>query len=83
MTPKSKRRECLRYAIAQAGGIVAFSRKLGVTHQAVYGWAKRNAVPLPRAIIIERHFGVPRTDLVNDALRAALAVPRADICDLL
>ena len=39
----------LESAIKRAGGILAFARDLGVTHQAVSAWRKRGHVPFDRA----------------------------------
>jgi len=63
----------LNAAIANAGGIFAFARKLGITHQAVYHWKRRGWVPLERAVEIEQHFHVPAGSLIKPLLREALA----------
>lgn len=61
-------REALELAIRRAGGIIAFSRALGVTHQAVSAWRKRCHVPPHRALAIEALFGVDRFSLIQPEL---------------
>lgn len=69
--------QLLDTAIEQAGGIMAFRRDLGVTHQAVYAWKKRGYVPLDPALAIEQRYGVPHLSLVSPVLRRRLVQSRA------
>lgn len=64
--------DALNTAIANAGGVFAFCRALGVTHQAVYNWKRRGWVPFERAAEIERLYGVPAGQLVKSSVAAAL-----------
>jgi DNA-binding transcriptional regulator YiaG len=64
-------REALEVAISRAGGIIAFSRALGVTHQAVSAWRKKCHVPPHRALAIEALFGVDRFSLIQPELSLA------------
>jgi DNA-binding transcriptional regulator YiaG len=64
-------RVALELAISRAGGIIAFSRALGVTHQAVSAWRKRCHVPPQRALAIEALFGVDRFSLIQPELSLA------------
>lgn len=60
-------------AVKRAGGIVAFSRAIGVSHQAVNGgWRRRGYVPLLRAVAIERLWGVRVETLVREDVAQAL-----------
>lgn len=65
----------LNLAIARAGGIVSFARKMGVSHQTVSYWRKQCCVPPARAITIEQLFGVPRANIVNPTLARLLSEP--------
>ena len=69
---KQDRLAALDEAVERAGGIVRFSRALGLTHQAVYDWRKRGWVPIARAIASEAIFGVPKEKLMEPSLAAAL-----------
>lgn len=64
-------------AVEKGGGIVAFARRMGVTHQAIYHWRKRGWAPLERALAIETIFGISRERLIEPGLAQALAAPRA------
>lgn len=68
----NERLPALREAIDKLGGIIAFSRQLGVKHQAVYAWFRKGWVPLERAVVIERLTGVDRTLLVKPSVAEAL-----------
>lgn len=72
-----KRRAAIREAIDKAGGIVAFRKALGVTHQGVYYWIKVGRVPIEKALEIEDKFGIPRIDLIDARFAAALQAPAA------
>lgn len=55
-------------AIAErAGGVVALSRKLGLSRAAVSQWRR---VPVDRVIAVERITGIPREQLRPDIFRA-------------
>jgi DNA-binding transcriptional regulator YdaS (Cro superfamily) len=56
-------RDGLRIAIKTAGGLRAFARLLGITHQAIAQWDR---VPAERVIEVERATGVPRGVLRPD-----------------
>lgn len=71
MTTKDERVDNLKRAIRVGGGIVKFSRDMGVTHQAVNAWKKRGAVPFDRAAVIEMRYGVPRVSLIEPRLASA------------
>jgi|GEM_PF-2114659 len=62
----------IKQAIDLAGGACALAHKLGVTHQAVYGWAKRGWTPMQRAMQIEKAYGIPRTELLKSDLVSLL-----------
>lgn len=64
-------------AVRKGGGIVAFARRMGVAHQAVYHWRKQGFTPLKRAIEIEAAFGIDRDRLMAPDIVQALASPRA------
>lgn len=64
-------------AVEKGGGIVAFARRMGVTHQAIYHWRKRGWAPVERAVAIEAVFGIDRHRLMEPALARALSSPRA------
>ncbi|MCR9178883.1 MAG: helix-turn-helix domain-containing protein [Erythrobacteraceae bacterium] len=74
---RRERIAALDEAIKRGGGIVAFSRRMGVTHQAIYSWRKRGWVPLERAIAIDATFNVERDRLIAPRLAWALATPHA------
>lgn len=73
MTSRQQRLDALNVAIARAGGIIAFSRDLGVTHQAVTSWRKHCRVPVQRAVAVEKLYGVDRRFLIDPAILEALA----------
>lgn len=83
MTTRTERLASINEAIAKGGGIIAFSRKLGVTHQAVTGWRRRAYVPLSRALRIEQLLGVPRAAIVAPEIAAALAPNPETVDDLI
>ena len=62
----------LNLAIDKAGGRVPLSKALGVERQAVYNWEQQGWVPAPRAIEIERKFGVNALLLIKPELRAVI-----------
>ena len=62
----------IKQAIKLAGGACALAHKLGVTHQAVYGWAKRGWTPMQRAMQIEKAYDIPRTELLKPDLVSLL-----------
>jgi DNA-binding transcriptional regulator YdaS (Cro superfamily) len=65
----------IKLAIDLAGGACALAYNLGVTHQAIYTWAKRGWVPMQRALQIEQEYGVPRTQLLKPDIVAVFASP--------
>lgn len=74
---RRERIAALDEAIKRGGDIVAFARRIGVTHQAVYRWKKRGWTPLDRALAIEAVFGIDRNRLIEPRLAYALATPSA------
>ncbi len=60
-------------AISAAGGIVQFSRDMGVSHQAVYEWKRRGWAPPARARQMQRLYGVPARDTMDPRLLDVLA----------
>ena len=59
-------REHIAQAITLAGGQVKLAALLGVTQQAVSGWLNgARWMPVPKAQIIERRYGVPAAGMVN------------------
>lgn len=76
---RRERMAALDEAIKRGGGIVAFARRMGVRHQAVYGWKKRGWTPLDRALAMEAIFGIDRNRLIEPRLAFALATPSASI----
>lgn len=79
VTTPEERMAALDEAIKRGGGIVAFARRMGVTHQAVYYWKEREWTPLDRALAIEAIFGIDRNLLMEPRLAHALATPNASI----
>ena len=77
MTNHQQRREALEVAIARGGGIIAFAKAMGVTHQAVTSWRKKARVPLPRAMMIEHLYGVGREHVIDPVIAEALMAPSA------
>lgn len=69
----SQQIELLDEAIKRGGGIVAFSKSMGVSHQVVYQWKKRGYVPTERALIIERKFGLPHAQMIRSDLADILS----------
>ncbi len=69
----NERLPALREAIDMLGGILAFRAALGVTHQAVFAWFRRGAVPLKRALLIEAMTGISRDRLISEADRRLLS----------
>ncbi len=68
----------IKRAIEMAGGACALAFQLGVTHQAVYIWAKRGWVPMQRALEIERLYPIPRTELLKPDLVAVFTAQTAN-----
>lgn len=66
--------DTLNRAIAAGGGIIAFARAMGVTHQAVYHWKKRGYVPFDKAAKVQNLFGEPMLDLVREDVAAVLTL---------
>lgn len=62
----------LNLAIKKAGGRVPLSKALGIERQAIYNWEQQGWVPAPRALEIERKFGVKAISLIKPALRAVV-----------
>lgn len=83
MTTRTQRLTSINEAIALGGGILSFSRALGVSHQAVTGWRKRGYIPLSRALRVEQLFGVSRAAIVAPEIAAALAPLSESVTDLL
>lgn len=77
MTDKTDRVASLNAAITRGGGIMAFSRALGVKHQAIYSWKKRGYVPPDKAYAIEALFGVPRAELMAPHMAELLSPPQS------
>lgn len=63
----------LNEAIKSAGGILAFARAMGLSHQVVYQWKKRGYVPAERALIIEHKYDIPHNRLIRRALAEMIA----------
>jgi transposase-like protein len=79
MSTKETRVEAIDEAIKRGGGIVAFSKSMGVTHQAVYNWRNRGWAPLERAIAIESVFGINRYETMDPSVaRVLTASPDTD-----
>lgn len=71
--PDSRNHPGIDRAIEKAGGIVAFCRDMGVTHQAVYDWKRRGWAPPLRAKRMQELYEVPIHDTVDPRLAALLA----------
>lgn len=69
----STQEQALDRAIENAGGILAFSQAMGVSHQAVYSWKRRGYVPIERAVVIEDALGIPAKELVKSELARAIS----------
>lgn len=74
-TTKEERIAAIDLAIERGGGIVKFTKAMGVSHQAIYNWRKRGWVPPERAVVIESVFGIDRTALMNPDLVRAISRP--------
>lgn len=83
MTTKEQRIEAIRLAITRAGGIVKFTKAMGITHQAVYSWVRRGWAPADKALIMEKLFSVPRQSLMEPSLAAVVAAPPSGFVDIL
>lgn len=55
-------------AIAQAGGMMAFAKAIGINRTAIYRWKDR--IPAERVIDVERASGIPRERLRPDIFLA-------------
>lgn len=77
MSTKESRLAAMDEAVQKGGGIVAFARSMGISHQAVYHWRRRGWVPIERAIAMEAVFGIERERLMHEDLVRALSAPRA------
>lgn len=75
---KAERLASINEAIRRGGGIIAFSRKLGIAHQSVSYWRKQGHVPPDRALLVEQLFGVPRRSLVHPSVLRFLETPDAE-----
>lgn len=71
----------VREVVRRAGGVGALSARLGITHQAVYGWIKQGWVPLRHAMLVQRLSGVSRDKFIDPRLLRALA--EADATDVM
>ena len=58
----------IKQAIRAAEGGPKLAEALGVTHQAIYYWSKVGWVPLPRAMQIERLYGIHHHKLISPAV---------------
>ena len=83
MTTKEQRIEAIDTAISRAGGIVKFTKAIGVTHQAIYAWKRRGWAPADKALIMETLFAVPRQSMMEPSLAAVIATPPAGGTDVL
>lgn len=70
----------LARAVQFAGGVAAFSRSVGVTHQAVYQWLQRGWLPPRRAEQASELYGVPAAELLNPAITKLVRV--TDVADV-
>lgn len=75
---KEQRVAALDEAIEQVG-IVAFSKSVNRTHQAVYQWRKNGHVPFVVATQIETLYGVPREKLIKPEEAAAYLTPSGGV----
>lgn len=64
-TTIEQRREAIDETVRRAGGIVAFRKAMGLTHQAVYYWKRIGHVPVDKALQMEKLFGTSRLELVE------------------
>ena len=58
-----KNKDIVKRVIAEAGGMHALGRKLGITYQSIQKWTK---IPAERVIAIEHAIGIPREELRPD-----------------
>jgi len=80
VTTKDERVAAIDEAIKRGGGIIAFSKAMGVTHQAVYNWRNRGWAPLERAIAMEAVFGINRYETMEpNTARVLSASPDANV----
>lgn len=75
---KAERLASINEAIARGGGIISFSRKLGLSHQSVTRWRQTGYIPLDRAVTIEQMFGISRRRVVHPDVLRALETPESD-----
>lgn len=80
---KEDRIAALETAISRGGGVVRFSKALGISTQAIYHWKRRGWVPVDKALIIEALFGVPREDTLEPSFVALMQTPSAPSADIL
>jgi len=76
MSTKDARVAAIDEAIRRGGGIVAFSKAMSITHQAVYNWRNRGWAPIQRAVAMESIFGVDRYETMDPSVaRILIASP--------
>lgn len=64
----------LRRAVKFAGGVTAFARSIGVSHQAVYQWLRRGWLTPARAQQVSELYGVPAAELLNPEITKLVRV---------
>lgn len=69
----------LNATIRDNGGIVAFAKSLGISHQVIYQWKKRGYVPVDRAIIIQNKYGVDHKTMVRSDIAQLLTVLHSSV----
>lgn len=67
-------------AVKFAGGATAFSRAVGVSHQAVYQWLRRGWLTPKRAEQVSLLYGVPAAELLNPEITKLVRV--TDVADV-
>jgi hypothetical protein len=52
--------------IAKAGGVVKLAETAGVDHSSIYGWRRREKIPVERARVIHEKLDIPLHEIRPD-----------------
>jgi len=82
-TTFDERLEAINTAIKRGGGIVAFARHLGCSHQNITQMRQKGYMPPAKALQAEQLTGVSRAKLMKPDLVDAYLSPSSDAADVL